>query len=50
MEAITEEETAACVLKFKYSVGQNVRISREKAKFAKSSEQNLALKDFGLSR
>ena len=30
------------VVNAKYSVGQHVRISKEKAKFAKSSEQNFS--------
>jgi len=34
------------VIKAKYSVGQHVRISKEKAKFAKSAEQNFSTKIF----
>jgi len=34
------------VIKAKYSVGQHVRISKEKAKFAKSSEQNFSTEIF----
>ena len=49
MEAITEEETAACY-KAKYSVGQHVRISRSKAKFAKSSEQNFSTEIFLIAK
>jgi len=30
------------VIKVKYSVGQHVRISKEKARFAKSSERNMS--------
>jgi len=34
MEEITEETSRGRVIKAKYSVGQDVRISKEKAKFA----------------
>ena len=34
------------VIKAKYSVGQHVRISKEKAKFAKSAEQNFSTEIF----
>jgi len=34
------------VIKAKYSVGQHVRISKEKAKFAKSAEHNFSTEIF----
>ena len=34
------------VIKAKFSVGQHVRISKEKAKFAKSAEQNFSSENF----
>ena len=38
------------VINAKYSVGQHVRISMEKAKFAKSSEQNFSTEIFRIAK
>jgi len=38
------------VVKAKYSVGQHVRISKEKAKFAKSSEQSFSTEIFRIAK
>ena len=46
MEEITEKRRRGRVTKAKYSVGQHVRISKEKAKFAKSAKQNFSTEIF----
>ena len=46
MEEITEKRRRGRVIKAKYSVRQNVRLSKEKAKFAKSAEQNFSTEIF----
>jgi len=42
LKQLQKKRSRGRVIKAKYSVGQHVRIGKEKAKFAKSSEQNFS--------
>jgi len=50
MEEVTEEEQTRACYKVKYTVGKHVRISKEKAKFAKSAELNFSTEIFRISK